>query len=258
MISQQVAPIMVRAVDPATSKDSGGFGIGTDGQTYVIKSPDKHRLLPATEAICEALAVACQLPATTGAWIEVGGVSCYGSRFEGGLSRPIVRGTQLEINARRRDWQRCTNQGMATAAFAFDLFVFNYDRHHNNWAFQDQNGNLTARIFDFSRAWWVLAQDPGKLPGPRQMRSLPRESERTCHTYATVSGWSGHHAQAGFNVLNLLRQIGPNWLDAQMKLLPAGWLDTQTADLALQWWSGALRTARIDEIEQGLKDGTLF
>lgn len=258
MISQQVAPYKVSAVDPGSTADSSGFGIASDGQTYVIKSPTTNPLLPATEAFCESLAIACQLPTTVGAWLDVGGVSCYGSRFEGGLSRPLARGTYLEVSARKRDWQRCSMPEVASAAFAFDLFVFNYDHHHNNWAFQDQNATRTARIFDFSRAWWVNASDPSQLPAPSSMQHMDPRQERTCATFRDVCKWVPLNTQAAQNVLDLLASIPPNWVENQMRSLPPGWLDSATQHTTLQWWQSPQRLQRIQEIEQGLKNGNLF
>jgi hypothetical protein len=258
MISQQIAPLKMTAVDPGAGRDSAGFGIGTDGQTYVIKSPATHPLLPATEAFCEALAVACQLPATTGAWLDVNGLSCYGSRFEGGLDQPLRPGTPLDIESRKRQWTRCTNPGVATATFAFDLFVFNYDRHHNNWTFQNQNGNITARVFDFSRAWWTCASDPARLPAPAAMKGLPTSSERTCRTYKSVRLWAKEDLSAAQNVLDLLTNVPDSWVARQISGLPAGWIDQQTLDATLAWWASPLKNDRIDQIQQGLKNGSLF
>lgn len=258
MISQQVDAYKIRAVDPGKTTDCGGFGVAPDGQTYVIKSPKKHPLLPATEAFCESLAIACQLPTTVGAWVEVGGDSCYGSRFEGGLSQALTSGSRQEVETRKRAWSRCTTPGIATAAFAFDLFVFNYDRHANNWAFQVQNGNITARIFDFSKAWWVLASDPAALPSPEAMKQLPQAYERTCMTFRSVSKWVGVDHAAAQNVIDSLHTISPTWVERQIKNLPTGWIDDQTLNRTLQWWSGPQRSHRLSLITQGLKNGTLF
>lgn len=258
MISQQVAPYKISAVDPGSTADCAGFGVASDGQSYVIKSPAKHPLLPATEAFCESLAIACQLPTTVGAWLDVNGASCYGSRFEGGLSRPLTRGNPLLMAARKRDWQRCSLPGIASATFAFDLFVFNWDRHHNNWTFQDQNNTRTARIFDFSRAWWVNAADPSQLPAPDRMQYLDPSFERTCATFRSVCQWTPLDLQAAQKVLDLLASVPPSWVDNQMRTLPTGWLDKTTEDATLQWWSGPQRGQRIQLIEQGLKNGNLF
>jgi hypothetical protein len=260
MISHQIAPMPVKAVDPPTSgNDTAGFGIGQDGQTYVIKSPLVHPLLPATEAFCEVLAHACQLPATVGAWLDVNGVSCYGSKFEGGLEKALpAQGSKLVMESRKRQWQRCTNPGIATATFALDLFVFNYDRHHNNWAFQDQNGNRTARIYDFSRSWWTCAKDVSKLPPPGEMKLLPPKSERTCRDYATVKSWVGEDLLAAGNVLDLLTQINTAWVEKRILELPAGWVDKITLDATLAWWDSPLKNARVDAIRKGLNDATLL
>jgi len=258
MISQQIAPLKVTAVDPGATADSAGFGLASDGQTYVIKSPATHPLLPATEAFCEALAVACQLPVTTGAWLDVNGLSCYGSRFEGGLEKPMNPGAALDIESRKRHWKRCTNPGVASATFAFDLFVFNYDRHHDNWTFQNQNGNMTARIFDFSRAWWTCAHDPAKLPAPSAMKLLPKQSERTCHTYKTVRSWAKEDLSAAQNVLDLLHQVSASWVGKQLSGLPTGWVDPKTLQATLAWWSSPHKNNRIQQIEEGLKNASLF
>lgn len=258
-ISQQVAALAVTAVDPPSTTDAAGYGVGADGQSYVIKSPLKHPLLPVTEAFCEALATACQLPTTVGAWIDVNGVDCYGSRFESGLDMPLKAGTKLELDARKRRWQRCTNPGVATGAFAFDLFTFNYDHHHNNWSFHDQNGNTTARMFDYSKALWTLAKDLHKLPPPSKMQHLPPEHERTCLTYKAVRRWvTGDDLAAAGKVLTLLKQIGPRWVETQIKSFPASWMDDTTLGSTLAWWGSQARLDRIQQIEEGLKNGTLF
>lgn len=258
MISQQIAPLKITTIDPGTTADAAGFGIANDGQTFVIKSPLTHCLLPATEAFCEALAVACQLPATTGAWVDVNGLSCYGSRFEGGLDQPMKSVSNLEIESRKRQWSRCTNPGVASATFAFDLFVNNYDRHHNNWTFQNQNGNLTARVFDFSKAWWVVAPDLKNLPHPSAMKSMLPQFERTCGTYKSVRMWAKEDLSAAQNVLDLLKQVSHTWVNTQISGFPTGWVDPNTLATTLVWWSSPLKNERIKQIEDGLKNGSLF
>lgn len=94
MISQQIAPLGVRDIDPGSvTADAGGYAECSDGQSYVLKPASLHPLLPATEAFCETLGIACQLPVTVGAWIRLpDGTECYGSRWEGGLVRPLAPG----------------------------------------------------------------------------------------------------------------------------------------------------------------------
>jgi hypothetical protein len=259
MLNNAIAALQARSIDPPKNSglDTAGFARANDGQTYVIKSNSKHPLLCATEAFCEVLAQACQLPNTFGAWVDVKGEDCYGSRFEGGLDKD-KRNVQLQIDAKKRRWLRCTTPGIATAAFAFDLFVFNIDRHHNNMAFQDQNGNITARYFDFSRAWWVVCGgDVAQLPVPSGMQHIG-SSERTCATFRNVSKWVGLDLQAAQNVLDLLRRIDPAWVSGQFQTMPPGWLDKATFDSTLAWWGSPLKEARIAAIEQGLKNATLF
>jgi hypothetical protein len=164
----------------------------------------------------------------------------------------------LEIEGRKRQWSRCTNPGVASATFAFDLFVFNFDRHHNNWTFQNQNGNTTARVFDFSKAWWVIAQDPANLPTPANMKMLSKDIERTCATYKMVRGWAKEDLLAAQNVLNLLTQVTTTWVAKQISGLPPGWVDQITLEATMAWWSSPLKNERINQIEEGLKNGSLF
>lgn len=264
MISQQIAPLGVRDIDPGSgTADAGGYAECSDGQTYVLKPASLHPLLPATEAFCETLGIACQLPVTVGAWIQLpDGTECYGSRWEGGLVRPLSAGTlmplQLQMLQRRRQWQRCSAPGIATAMFAFDLFVFNCDRHHNNWTFHEQNGQLTARAFDFSRAIWTLSsQGFADLPAPPEMQALPPAAERTCATFRDVSRWAGKDFLLAGQVLQLLERIPPAWVQNQLSSLPAGWIDSATLAATVQWWASPDRQARIDSIRQGLSNGTL-
>lgn len=142
--------------------------------------------------------------------------------------------------------------------FAFDLFVFNFDRHHNNWTFHEQNGQLTARAFDFSKAVWTVSpQGFVGLPPPGAMKLMDNRVERTCAAFREVSRWAGKDLLMAGQVLQLLSLIPPAWVQNQLSLLPAGWIDVQTQAATVQWWASPDRISRIDAIRQGLTNGTL-
>jgi hypothetical protein len=258
---QQLIPLAITSVDPPSTADSVGFGFSpNDGQTYVIKSPEIHRLLPATEAFCEWLGAACQLPVTNGAWVDLNGTSCYGSRWEGGLQKDYINENgEVSFTTLKKMWQESTKPSIATAIFAFDLFVNNFDRHFGNYAIQRQNNNFTIRIYDFSRSWWVCADNLSNLPLPSEMKKMPSPDQRTCDTYKMIQKWiGGNDLSAARNVLNLLLQISTELVDRYINTMPTGWLDQQVIDSTLSWWDSSARKARIEDIEQGLKNGTLF
>lgn len=259
-----VEPLSVVDFDPnEATADASGFAECSDGQTYVAKLLSADAMLPVTEAFCELLGAACQLPVTTGAWLRMpDGDEGYGSRWEGGLVRQLSGRNRithgLEMNSRKRQWQRCTSPGQASALFAFDLFVFNYDRHHNNWTFHEQNGNLTARALDFSRAVWTVdVQGFAGLPAVGAMKLLPPTVERTCATYRVVKRWVGQDLQKATQMLDRLQRIPPQWVQNQLSQMPPGWISAAHIAATVAWWASPARDARIHDIRQGLSNGSL-
>lgn len=259
-----IEPLEVVDFDPNdTTADASGFAECSDGQAYVAKLLSAHRHLPVTEAFCEELGAACQLPVTTGAWLRMpDGDQGYGSRWEGGLVRQLAaRGGirhRLEMQSRKRQWQRCTSPGQASAVFAFDLFVFNYDRHHNNWTFHEQNGNLTARTLDFSRAVWTVdPQGFAGLPPVAAMQHLPPTIERTCGTYRTVKRWVGQDLTKATLLLDRLQRIPAQWVQNRLLQMPPGWIAPVDITATVAWWASPARDARLRDIRQGLSNGTL-
>jgi hypothetical protein len=261
----QIAPILVELTAPGDTADSDGYCRSRkNGETYVIKSARMHPLLPASEVFCAALAEACQLPYAGGAWITLpDGRDAFGSRWEGGAMKPFanspvpVIGNRLTRAAIKRQWQRITSPDVASGIYAFDLFLFNYDRHFNNLLHQDQNGVRVVRVIDHSRAWWTVAHDLFTLPAPTQMHGWP--GERTISAFRDIVQWTQFSAQQAMDTLDLIERTPLQWVNnVCVSGIPPGWLPDPVKDNLLQWWSSTDRNQRIDAIRQGLNNGQLL
>lgn len=90
------------------------------------------------------------------------------------------------------------------------------------------------------------------------MKKLPATSERTCCTFKQVQSWTGLDLESAQRVLDLLKLLNASWVKKRIEELPSGWLDTATANRTLAWWDSPSKPARIANIEEGLKNGTLF
>lgn len=247
------------------SQDSPGIGIASDGRQYVLKVATKEKpLLPATEAFCASLATACQLPVAQGAWLNYqNGIACYGSRLEGGVVKsladsPILRKTPLLQHAIKRRWQRCDNKSMASGHYALDLFLFNFDRHLTNFLFQEMGSRTEVLGIDYSRAWWTVSSTIAGLPPASDMPKLDKRIERTVRVGRIVRKWIGFDLQVACRTLQIMRQVPDKWVMNFCDEIPDQWITPAVVNEMVAWWKSPHRLARIDNIEQGLINGSLL
>jgi hypothetical protein len=262
MIGSQIAPLIVTDFDPPLTRDSAGFATANDGRTYVLKTQSVHPLLPANEAFCEALAVACQLPVATGAWLQMpDGTECYGSRREWGIEQPFsqaIKQPQLAYAAIERRWKNIAKPQVASGIFALDLFLFNYDRHFDNYLYQDQGGNMTILAIDYSKSFLVVSALPDNLPQPVEMKLIPAQDERTYLAFNKIRRWVGFDLPHAQSTLNLLRRVPATWVETICKSMPQSWLPNDAQGAIVKWWGSTNWLSRIETIENGLKDGSLL
>lgn len=261
----QIAPIPVEITAPGDTADSEGYCRSKkNGETYVIKSARMHPLLPASEVFCAALAEACQIPYAGGAWITLpDGREAFGSRWEGGADKafsasnvPLI-GHRLTRAAIKRSWLRVTSPEVASGIYAFDLFIFNFDRHFNNLLHQEQNGVRVIRAIDHSKAWWTVTDNLSTLPPAKAMIGWP--GELTVSVFRDIAAWTRFDLKQALDALTLIERTPVTWVhNLCVQGIAPGWLPQGNIDNLLDWWASPARALRIREIEQGLRDGTLL
>jgi hypothetical protein len=136
-----------------------------------------------------------------------------------------------------------------SAIYAFDLFVHNVDRHTGNYLFVgSRNANVTVRAFDFSRAW---TQRGWPLP------SLPLAPCNTLVHYRNTMKVHPFDMTAASALLDKIKAVPVSWVQTVHNEIPPPWLDKATRNAIVKWWStGGDMVSRVDEIREGLKNGT--
>jgi hypothetical protein len=128
--------------------------------------------------------------------------------------------------------------------------VHNHDRHLKNFLFREQRNGWLVLAFDYSRAWLCQGMPLPNLPFQANMKTIlarrwicqelgeyidKTETDRTLNRLADVKE---------IDVLNAINSH------------PKNWLSTEQRDGIVSWWNSNSRTDRIDQIRQGIYDGT--
>jgi hypothetical protein len=159
---------------PHDSCDALGVVDAYDGHRYVVKTGDYWVATPLNEQFCHELCSACGIEMPP--WREIimpDGTSAFGSRV---LPDKYEHGTVL--NTPVQLVQRLENPEATCKVIIVDIFVYNEDRHWNNFVFVpgESKDKVRAYPIDFSRALLHYA-----FP-PREVDRMPRD----CHTLTTA------------------------------------------------------------------------
>lgn len=133
--------------------------------------------------------------------------------------------------------------------FALDLFIYNTDRHVNQFKIFKQNRDNRIISFDFGDSlfrYWPNMDLP-MHPSSNTMINI----RFILKQYRAAVDWGVAEI-----VLQRLEAIEGADMVATMKTLPKGWLDRRVADAFTKWFGGRLRRDRVVQIREGLRDGT--
>lgn len=138
------------------SADSLGEAEADDQQRYYIKGDLGCASIRASEWICTQLAEAVGIAAPAAAVLRRStGDTVFGSRRLIGVANEVVtRNFLLTPSASNVSVPVVGMAQLLSAIYAFDLFVFNEDRHFGNYLSLDDNGVRRFYAFDFSRAFF--------------------------------------------------------------------------------------------------------
>lgn len=241
----------LREFPPQTpSADSLGEAEADDRFTYFVKGDAHGRRVRASEWICSHLAEAVHLAAPTCAVIEMSNNErVFGSRKLIGVSDLVETKTYLITPSTEED-NRLGVIGLGSvlsAIYAFDMFLFNDDRHAGNYL-TIQDGNIRRLYtFDYSRAlfWnWPLNGFPGPTTNTRKIFSVLKQ----------IHGFSLSDAEA---TLDRLHAISSSLIQDILNRMPKDWIGEDILPPVVEWWSSDARTDRIEQLRGGLRDGSL-
>ena len=152
------APTFRAKSDNSVPEDTSLRGFGEaeadDGHRYYIKGDAHGRLVRASEWICTHLAEEVHIGAPAPMVVELlDGNVVFGSRRIAGVADSVLTLSYLTTPS-LSNGQTITPglQSVLSSLYAFDMFIFNDDRHFGNYLSVDDNGRRRLYAFDFSRA----------------------------------------------------------------------------------------------------------
>lgn len=236
---------------PSTqTADSLGEVEADDGFRYYVKTDSHGRAVRASEWISTHLAEAVGITAPGAVTVQLpNGDVVFGSRRIAGVASQVQTQAFLSTPSAGNLQMGIPGVGsLLSKIYALDLFLFNDDRHVNNYLSVNDNGVQRLYTFDFSRALFWHWPWSGYPPA-------------TCNTRSCGSIlWRlhGFDLVAANSVLDALGAYSPTALQGLINQMPPHWLpDPLQTELINAWTTGG-RQSRIDDIRKGLTDGSLL
>jgi hypothetical protein len=228
--------------------DYMGEADADDGHRYYLKGDTGGKPTRASEWLGTFLAETVGIAAPHGTIIQrQNGDVVFGSRRIVGVADEITTRNYLSAPSLTNAPHRVLGlQAVLSAIYAFDLFIFNDDRHFGNYLSVDDNGVRRFYAFDFSRSlfWrWPWAG----VPEPQQHTRTVGKVVRALH---------GFDPLAAKAVLDRIEAVSVLQIEAEIQRFPADWLPAGLKDAFTSWWSSAARKDRVDDIKMGVENGT--
>jgi hypothetical protein len=238
--------IVWRDPDGLDSVDSAGAGRCDDDCEYAFKDDRHHAFTPHDEWFCTHLAGAVGIACPPCAVVEdESRKSLFGSRWEGGVAREkwwelVMRG-EIELSAVAPTLSRI---------FAFDHFVFNDDRHLNNYIVRESRNGWIMLAFDFSRAWTHHGFPPNRLPFNAD------QNTRLAFRYLTSIFGNFIDVEAVNTTMDRLAAFEVARVKDIIARHPKNWLTDSCENAIIDWWASPARLERIEMIRRGISDGS--
>ncbi|HCB0667877.1 TPA: hypothetical protein MYM15_000942 [Klebsiella variicola subsp. variicola] len=243
-----------------TSGHLRSFAIANDGMEYAVKSIQDGQasnlsvlspeMIPATEWLCSKLAEACGLPSPPCRVLlePESNQHVFGSRidlaaYRGALEIPQWRRLleNSDFHMRKQLW----------SIYAFDQFIYNVDRHINNYLYVTNRQNVVAiQAFDFSMSGMVMG-----WPNRTGTLLLPDDSKTALvwSIIKTVIGCDPAYRQSAENILVKLGAMDISVIQGILGGMPELWLPVLRREALLSWWDSQEKQNRIDVIDKEVK-----
>jgi hypothetical protein len=241
-------PVRLVQVDPANlgTADAAFFGQGDNGLDYCVKTVAKTPAVPAAELLCHLLAEECGLAVPQFDLVELpDGTIAFGSVWDGtALSRQETVRVLIGQLAGRQIARNLSR------IYAFDLFVHNTDRHMGNYlCVAGRNPGHALKCYDFSRALTSHGWPIPRLP-MRYTDNTVRVGRQLRKIHPVDFGEIA-------TVLDRLLAVTSATFERFVEGVPQPWLDMTTRQSILKWWESG-RERRVEQIREGVKDGSLL
>ncbi|GKW24368.1 hypothetical protein [Pectobacterium punjabense] len=217
----------------------------TDGDASALTWAPHPKQIPASEWLCTKLAEVSGIPSPICRVIQdkSTGEYFFGSRYDLAASSTPVDEINfiMELTSdspilRKQLW----------GIYAFDQFVFNIDRHLNNYLYtKSREGNLTVQAFDFSLSAMVMGW-PNKTDN-----ALIPIGYNTTNNWQTIKGLTnadGTCKESALSVLDKIAVLSPEFINKIFCEMPGGWINLLQKEALIAWWGSSGKDRRLEAI----------
>lgn len=231
------------------SADSLGEAEADDNFRYYIKGDAHGRRVRASEWISTHIAEEVGIAAPAATVIErQDNTTVFGSRRISGVADATTTVAYLTAASLSNTAQNVVGlRPILSSIYALDMFLYNDDRHLNNYLSIDDNGVRRLYAFDFSRAlfwswpWNGFPQGCNTRLWGNVLRQL-----------------HGFDAAAAGATMDRLTALAPATVEGFINRMPTDWLPDDLRSQFIQWWSSTAREVRLNELRKGIADGSLL
>ena len=229
--------------------DSLGEVEAQDGHRYYIKGDQNGRPIRASEWISTRICEAVAISAPSHALIErIDGTVVFGSRRIAGVAQKIETRKYLQISSEADISKPHPLQSILSSIYALDMFLYNEDRHLDNYLSVDDDGKRRLYAFDFSRAlFWKW-----------KWQHFPTDSQNTRSYGRLLRNIHGFDSDAAIKTLERLNGLATAIIEGFIKEMPTDWLQPNIQSEFVEWWDSAAKKRRIEELRKGIIDGTML
>ncbi|MCU8326576.1 hypothetical protein M2G58_21545 [Vibrio vulnificus] len=234
------------------------FAIASDGMEYAVKRVNDGvesqikvnypMLIPASEWLCYKIA-------------EKAGIATPQCRLLYDKEKQeYVFGSRIELAASQGDHShymvtllREANPYLLKqlwAIHAFDQFVYNIDRHINNYLYTRGRHAVTVQAFDFSLAAFVFGWP----------KFVKKELPEDCNTVVNwkaikqLTGVTADYKEAALKVLERLEALPVEHVKQIVSEMPKEWLNDGLVETLMKWWVSPDRLEKIEYIRSEINN----
>lgn len=239
------------------------FVIADDGQEYAAKgihdgcnghvsvpNPDQ---IPAAEWLCSNLAEICGLPIPNyKILLDKNNNNYYfGSRIELACNKTILDGSSW-LKRIRKASEHFKKQ--LWAIHAFDLFIYNIDRHINNYLYVENRSNsFDIQAFDFSLSSLVLG-----WPKEVDLSAFPDCNTSNSWSYIKkITEIKDEYTKSALKILDKLKSIDVSTIEDIFSKMPSQWVNEELKINLIDWWQSPARLSKIDLVIEEIKNESI-
>lgn len=216
-----------------------------DGDSSPVKVPSPM-LVPAAEWFCTKLAEVSGIPTPTCRILRGSdGEFLFGSQYElSALATPKIQADVITAlsskDAPLLRWQ-------FWAIYAFDQFVFNVDRHINNYLYlKNRDGSFICKAFDFSISSMVVGW-PSRMNGA--LLPLGCNTTDMWLIIKSLTSFDEKCKDYALGVLERIGQVNRGTIENILDQMPDSWLNPLQRQALITWWESKEKDNRLNLVK---------